>query len=47
MGNLKSYGAFLVSLLVALIVLRFVLKIGGKTPIVGGVVDKAEALAFE
>jgi hypothetical protein len=47
MGNIKSYGAFLVSLLVALIVLRFVLKTGSKAPIVGGVIDKADQLAFE
>lgn len=47
MNSLKGYGLFLVSLLVAIIVLRIVLKHGKKLPVVGKVVDKAEDMAFE
>jgi hypothetical protein len=48
MKGIKSYGLFLISLLVALIVLRVVvLKFGKKLPLVGGAVQKAEDLAFD
>lgn len=45
MGSIKTYGAFLMSLLIALIVLHFALKLLGKAPIVGGVAKKAQDLA--
>jgi hypothetical protein len=47
MSNVKGYALFLVSLLVAIIVIRFVLKQGEKLPVVGGVLGKADDLAFE
>jgi len=45
MTGVKKYGAFLLSLLIALIVLHFVLKVASKAPIVGGIAEKAQDLA--
>lgn len=45
MGSMKTYGAFLLSLLIALIVLHFALKMLSKAPIVGGIASKAQDLA--
>lgn len=45
MGTVKTYGAGLISLLIALIALTFVIKVLKKAPIVGGVVAKAGDLA--
>jgi hypothetical protein len=42
---IASYGKGLVSLLIALIVLMFALKILKKAPIIGGIAAKAEDLA--
>jgi hypothetical protein len=47
MGSIKNYAGVLFSLLVALIVLHFVLKLAKKAPVVGGIAEKAEELAFE
>lgn len=44
MSSIKNYGMFLVSLLVALILLNLALKALGKAPIIGGVAKKAEEL---
>jgi hypothetical protein len=43
--GLKNYTLFIVSLLIAIIVLRFFLKNGKKLPVVGKVFDKAEDLS--
>jgi hypothetical protein len=45
MNFVKQYGAFILTLLIGLIVLKFVLKLGKKAPVVGGLVDKAEELS--
>jgi hypothetical protein len=47
MNSIKGYALFLVSLLVAIIVIRFVLKQGKKLPAVGGALGKADELAFD
>lgn len=47
MNSLKNYGSFLISLCIALIVLHFALKVLKKAPLVGGVADKVEELAFD
>jgi hypothetical protein len=45
MNFIKQYGSFLLTLLVGLIVLSFVLKLGKKAPVVGGLIEKAEDLS--
>lgn len=45
--DVKKYLFGLVSLLIALVVLHQLLKLGKKAPVVGGVLEKAEELAFE
>lgn len=47
MGKIKSYGVFLLSLLIALVVLHFVLRVLKNAPVVGHLADKAEELAFD
>lgn len=43
----KSYGLFLVGLLIALMVLQFLLNQGKKLPVVGPIVGDAQNLANE
>lgn len=45
MGAIKNYAGFLVSLLIALIVLHFALKTLSKAPVIGGIAEKASELA--
>lgn len=45
MGAIKGYAGFLVSLLIALIVLHFALKVLAKAPVVGGIAEKAQELS--
>lgn len=47
MDFVKQYGLAIVSLLVMLIVAKFVLTQAKKAPVVGGVAEKVEELAFD
>lgn len=47
MNSLKNWGVALGTLLIMLILLQFVLKMAKKLPIIDGIAEKGQELAFE